>query len=89
MMRDWRGVRRRSGRFRQKQFQTFDLQAHFLPCRIFEDLEKRFDEVRALNQVSFDVEAFMSALCGGARCDEHDDLSFEEHDGQVICEECL
>jgi len=29
------------------------------------------------------------ALCGNARCDEHDDLAFEEHDGQVICEECL
>jgi len=29
------------------------------------------------------------ALCGNARCDEHDSLGFEEHDGQVICEECL
>ncbi len=29
------------------------------------------------------------ALCGNARCDEHDDLGFEEHDGQTVCEECL
>ncbi len=29
------------------------------------------------------------ALCGNARCDEHDDVGFEERDGQVICEECL
>jgi hypothetical protein len=28
------------------------------------------------------------ALCGNARCDEHDDLGFEEKDGRVICEEC-
>lgn len=27
--------------------------------------------------------------CGNARCDEHDDLGFEERDGHVICEECL
>ena len=33
--------------------------------------------------------AQVCALCGNARCDEHDDLGFEEHDGQVICEECL
>jgi hypothetical protein len=26
--------------------------------------------------------------CGNARCDEHDDLGFEEKDGCVICEEC-
>jgi len=26
--------------------------------------------------------------CGNARCDEHDDLGFEERDGQVVCEEC-
>lgn len=31
----------------------------------------------------------LCALCGNARCDEHDDLAFEERDGQVICEECL
>jgi hypothetical protein len=29
------------------------------------------------------------ALCGNGRCDEHDDLGFEERDGQMICEECL
>ena len=29
------------------------------------------------------------AVCGNARCDEHDDLAFEEKDGKVICEECL
>lgn len=29
------------------------------------------------------------AECGNARCDEHDDLYFEEHDGKVLCEECL
>ncbi|MGA8837529.1 MAG: hypothetical protein WB538_18000 [Candidatus Sulfotelmatobacter sp.] len=29
------------------------------------------------------------AICGNARCDEHDDLGFEEHDGHVMCEECL
>jgi hypothetical protein len=30
------------------------------------------------------------AVCGNARCDEHDqDLGFEEKDGQVVCEECL
>jgi hypothetical protein len=29
------------------------------------------------------------AICSNARCEEHDDLGFEEHDGQVICEECL
>jgi hypothetical protein len=30
------------------------------------------------------------AICGNARCDEHDqDLGFEEKDGQVVCEECL
>jgi hypothetical protein len=28
------------------------------------------------------------AHCGNARCDEHDDLGFEERGGQVICEEC-
>jgi hypothetical protein len=27
--------------------------------------------------------------CGNARCDEHDDLGFEERDGQVVCEECV
>jgi len=29
------------------------------------------------------------ALCGNARCDEHDDLGFVERDGQTVCEECL
>lgn len=29
------------------------------------------------------------AECGNARCDEHDDLGFEEHDGHLVCEECL
>ena len=33
--------------------------------------------------------AQVCALCGNARCDEHDDLGFEERDGQVICEECV
>lgn len=33
--------------------------------------------------------ANVCALCGNAQCDEHGDLGFEEHDGQVICEECL
>jgi hypothetical protein len=28
------------------------------------------------------------AECGNARCDEHDDLGFEEHEGRVLCEEC-
>ena len=28
------------------------------------------------------------SVCGNARCDEHDDLGFEERDGKVICEEC-
>jgi hypothetical protein len=28
------------------------------------------------------------ALCGNARCDEHDDLGFEERDARIICEEC-
>ena len=32
--------------FRQKQLQPFDLQAHFLPRRIVEDFEKRFDVLR-------------------------------------------
>jgi len=27
-------------------------------------------------------------ICGNARCDEHDDLGFEEKDGRVICAEC-
>jgi len=29
------------------------------------------------------------AICGQGRCDEHDSLGFEEHDGQTVCEECL
>ncbi|HET9409787.1 MAG TPA: hypothetical protein VFO39_21300 [Candidatus Sulfotelmatobacter sp.] len=29
------------------------------------------------------------AECGNARCDEHDDLYFEERGGRVLCEECL
>jgi hypothetical protein len=29
------------------------------------------------------------AECGNARCDEHDDLGFEEVDGRLLCEECL
>lgn len=33
--------------------------------------------------------ADVCAECGNARCDEHDDLYFEEHDGKVLCEECL
>ena len=32
---------------------------------------------------------YVCAECGNARCDEHDDLGFEEHDGHVVCEECL
>jgi hypothetical protein len=28
------------------------------------------------------------ALCGTARCDEHDDLGFEEVDGRILCEDC-
>ena len=28
------------------------------------------------------------AVCGNARCDEHDDLGFVEHEGRVLCEEC-
>jgi hypothetical protein len=28
------------------------------------------------------------AICGQGRCKEHDDLGFEERDGQVICEGC-
>src|SRR3954462_14945198 len=27
--------------------------------------------------------------CGNARCDEHDDMYFEERDGKMLCEECL
>jgi hypothetical protein len=26
--------------------------------------------------------------CGKARCDEHDDLGFEEYEGRQLCEEC-
>jgi hypothetical protein len=26
--------------------------------------------------------------CGSARCDEHNDLYFEEHEGRLLCEEC-
>ena len=29
------------------------------------------------------------AECGNARCDEHNDLYFEECDGRTLCEECL
>ena len=30
------------------------------------------------------------AECGNARCDEHDDdLGFEEHEGRLLCEECV
>ena len=29
------------------------------------------------------------AECGNTRCDEHNDLCFEERDGKVLCEECL
>lgn len=29
------------------------------------------------------------AECGNARCDEHDDLYFEERDGKILCEECV
>lgn len=29
------------------------------------------------------------AECGNARCDEHNDLNFEERDGRTLCEECL
>ena len=29
------------------------------------------------------------AECGSARCDAHDDLGFNEHEGRVLCEECL
>jgi hypothetical protein len=32
--------------------------------------------------------AQVCAICGNARCDEHDDLGFEEHDGRPLCEEC-
>ena len=28
------------------------------------------------------------ALCGNARCDEHDDLGFEEVEGRTLCEDC-
>ena len=28
------------------------------------------------------------AECGNARCDEHDDLGFDEHEGRLLCEEC-
>jgi hypothetical protein len=28
------------------------------------------------------------AECGNARCDEHDDLGFEEYQGRILCEEC-
>jgi len=28
------------------------------------------------------------AVCGNARCDEHDDLGFEEVEGRILCEEC-
>ena len=45
MMRDWPSARS-PGRLRQKQFEAFDLQAHFLPGRIVEGLEKRFDVLR-------------------------------------------
>jgi hypothetical protein len=27
--------------------------------------------------------------CGNARCPEHEDLGFEEHDARLLCEECL
>src|ERR1035441_10450430 len=33
--------------------------------------------------------ATVCAECGNARCDEHDDLGFDEHEGRVLCEECL
>jgi hypothetical protein len=29
------------------------------------------------------------AECGQGRCEEHDDLGFDEHEGRVVCEECL
>lgn len=29
------------------------------------------------------------ADCGSARCDEHDDVGFYEHEGRLLCEECL
>ena len=28
------------------------------------------------------------ADCGNARCDEHDDLGFDEHEGRLLCEAC-
>ncbi len=28
------------------------------------------------------------AECANARCDEHDDLGFEEHEGRLLCDEC-
>jgi hypothetical protein len=28
------------------------------------------------------------AECGQGRCDEHDDLGFEEHEGRLLCDEC-
>ena len=29
------------------------------------------------------------AECGNARCCEHNDLNFDEHEGRVLCEQCL
>jgi len=29
------------------------------------------------------------AECGNSRCEEHTDISFEEVEGRVLCEECL
>jgi len=29
------------------------------------------------------------AECGAARCPEHNDISFDERDGRVLCEKCL
>src|SRR5271156_5341245 len=39
-------VRDCSRRFRQKQLEAFNLQAHFLPRRVVEGLKKRFDVLR-------------------------------------------
>jgi hypothetical protein len=29
------------------------------------------------------------AECGQGRCEEHDDLGFEEQDGRLLCQECV
>lgn len=36
-----------------------------------------------------EIATSVCAKCSNARCDEHDDLGFYDHDGAVFCEDCV